>query len=505
VAHVGQEGTLRLAGPLGRIARLGQRRVGVGQVAGAPGDLLVQLVAPAAQGRGLLADRVEQAIEQVAQPNQFVVARHVAEARLGPSLADRAHGLLEPVERTQDAARQAPRNPGRQAGCRRQQQQHQTDGPPAEGGEGRFRNADIEHADAFAGMVEQRIVGGDRPVIDDVGPADPGLAALQHAGPDDVGNAGTQRAAAIVAANRRGDPHVAEEQRHGALDAELAQPAGRHDVGQVIDEILAPVEQEAADHGQPGVVAPRHAHRYRRDDEQAARLAAGRTGCRMGRLDQRNRGAAGQLRRQPDQSLGGDDLQPGLRLAAPHRIPQYAEFDIGIAVQETLARGDHAPRAVDDGKEVETDVLAPRGEDFAEHRIIGRPARGERTDALRLGERADGGQRLVAAMLQMAVRHRQIVADLVAQQPVEIVVAHRQQQPCEQGPDQQRQQGERPQPEPQSPAVEATGPTGPSCHCCSPLRPVPGRFGTPPADRHDARDGPARQTPKRSMRAAAGK
>jgi len=91
---------------------------------GALGDLVVQLVAPALQGAGLVVDGVEQVVQRRRQPADLVGWGDRADA--GGSLATfhAAHRLGHSLQRSEDAPRRPQRPPRRQQHHR---EEHQPD------------------------------------------------------------------------------------------------------------------------------------------------------------------------------------------------------------------------------------------------------------------------------------------------------------------------------------------------------------------------------------------
>ena len=105
--------------------------------------------------------------------------------------------------------------------------------------EGPLEIADVQHADALAARVDQRLVGRDIPVVDDEGAVQPGAAAAEHRVAHHLRHAGADGALVGLAAEQAhvgGDAHVVEEQRGRAPAAERQGAFRVDDLVDVVDE-----------------------------------------------------------------------------------------------------------------------------------------------------------------------------------------------------------------------------------------------------------------------------
>ena len=121
----------------------------------------------------------------------------------------------------------------------------------------RFQVTHVEHADARALAVVQRLVGRDIPVVDHKSPVQPGLAAHQHRLAHGLRHAGADGALVLEQAHIGGDAHVVQKQRGGAHAAQRQRALGVDDVVDVVDQGQVLVEQHAGSAARPAA-GPAH-------------------------------------------------------------------------------------------------------------------------------------------------------------------------------------------------------------------------------------------------------
>ena len=169
---------------LGHDELLGRRLqlpVGVFEIPGSLAHPRVQLLVPLAQLAVALLDLVEQGIEMkrhaadlVARCRQFGAGGQIAAL----DLADRRRDAFQ---RHEDRLRPAQED---RHGRRRDHEEGERDDQQRLKlgvAERLLQEADIEHADALAIAVDERLIGGDVPVIDDEGAVEPGAPLVQTA------------------------------------------------------------------------------------------------------------------------------------------------------------------------------------------------------------------------------------------------------------------------------------------------------------------------------------
>ena len=224
-----------------------QLQIGVFEVSGALAHPRVQFLVPLAQLAVALLDLVEQGIEVkrhaadlVARCRQFGAGGQVAALHFG----DRRRDAFERHE-----YRLRPAQENRHGRCRDHDECERNDQERLKLRvvERFLQKSDIEHADALAIAVDERLVGRNVPVVDDEGAVEPGAPLTHHCRADRCRYAGPERAPALEQPDIGADPNVVQEQRRRSLAA--LRQAGRliDEVVDRIDELQILIEQNASD------------------------------------------------------------------------------------------------------------------------------------------------------------------------------------------------------------------------------------------------------------------
>ena len=124
--------------------------------------------------------------------------------------------------------------------------------PVAQVDVGPLEHADVEHADRPAGDVLDRPVGRDVPGRHDEGPPDVGLPPVEHGLLDLAGNARPHRPVALIVEDVGGDPEVVLEQGRRPDVVALVFLPFEDDLLDPVDEVVVPVEEQAARRGRRG-------------------------------------------------------------------------------------------------------------------------------------------------------------------------------------------------------------------------------------------------------------
>ncbi|MCY1296018.1 hypothetical protein D9M70_453840 [compost metagenome] len=196
-----------------------QDGVGFFQLAGAFGHLAIERVRPVLELGVALLQVGQQLVELAGKLAQLVFAAHRAYPCPGVAGLERAHGADHPRHRRKHA-------PGPQQGKQRprhaqqQEQAHQHAQRQVLGLADRLGQvAYVEHADALAAAVSDRLIGAHVPVVDHEGQVQPFLAAQQHLVAYLARDPRAQRALAMEQPHIGGDARVVQEQGGRALAA----------------------------------------------------------------------------------------------------------------------------------------------------------------------------------------------------------------------------------------------------------------------------------------------
>ena len=189
---------------------------------------------------------------------EFIVASDIADTDIGLAILDGVHRRPHPLDWLEDA-------PGPEYG-ENTGPQHGDAEQAGDGGDGlfsgsherAFEKADVEHADPLPVAVEQRLVGGNVPFVDDEGAVEPSPPFVKHRTVHRGRDAGADGARITEQPDVGRDAYVVEKEGGRARAAEGQGAFGVNDGVEAIDEIEVLVEQHAAlqdaDHNPVGIL-----------------------------------------------------------------------------------------------------------------------------------------------------------------------------------------------------------------------------------------------------------
>ena len=286
-----------------------QLQIGVLEIPGSLAYPRVQFLVPLPQLAVALLDLVEQGIEVkrhaadlVARCRQFGAGGQVAALHF----ADRRRDAFERHE-----YRLRPAQEDRH-GCRRDHDECERDDQERlklRVAERLLQKSDIEHADALAIAVDQRLIGRNVPVVDHERAVEPGAPLVHHRRAHRRRHPRPQRAPALEQPDIGRDPHVVQEQRRRSLAA--LRQAGRliDEVVDRIDELQILIEQNAPDQRSRRSPGGRRPARRMHDHAVRFRAAIGRH--RVRRRHQVETRTLGKNRRNRRKLVIAEDVDAG--------------------------------------------------------------------------------------------------------------------------------------------------------------------------------------------------